>query len=233
MRPVTYNVDLIKLNQFLNTENRDETSALENNASLEKISETDEAWIKTGIDEKEKVIRTGFVAQEVEVAAKKLGYDFSGVDKPQNKYSLYGLRYAEFVVPLVKAVQELSKMNDDKEAKINAQQKINENLQKQINELKAMINANIKVQPDLASIEQNKPNPFSNSSSISYFIPAGAKNARLNITDNAGKIIKQITLNAKTGIVNINAHALSNGTYYYTLLVDGKLIETKKMIVTH
>jgi hypothetical protein len=48
---------------------------------------------------------------------------FSGVDKPQNKYSLYGLRYAEFVVPLVKAVQELSKMNDDKEAKINAQQK--------------------------------------------------------------------------------------------------------------
>jgi hypothetical protein len=35
-----------------------------------------------------------------------------------------------------------------------------ENLQKQINELKAMINANIKVQPDLASIEQNKTQPF-------------------------------------------------------------------------
>jgi hypothetical protein len=45
-------MDVIKLNQFLNTENRDETS------SPEKISEADEALIKTGIEEKEKVVRT-------------------------------------------------------------------------------------------------------------------------------------------------------------------------------
>lgn len=50
---------------------------------------------------------TGFVAQEVEAAAKGLGYSFSAVDKPQNDTGLYGLRYAEFTVPLVKAVQEL------------------------------------------------------------------------------------------------------------------------------
>jgi hypothetical protein len=37
----------------------------------------------------------------------RLGFDFSGVEKPKNEKDLYGLRYAEFVVPLVKAVQEL------------------------------------------------------------------------------------------------------------------------------
>jgi hypothetical protein len=53
------------------------------------------------------------LAQDVEKAAKDLNYDFSGVDAPKNDKDLYALRYAEFVVPLVKAVQELSQQNDE------------------------------------------------------------------------------------------------------------------------
>jgi hypothetical protein len=49
-----------------------------------------------------------FIAQEVEEAARALGYDFSGVDAPKNDNDFYGLRYGTFVVPLVKAVQELA-----------------------------------------------------------------------------------------------------------------------------
>jgi hypothetical protein len=48
------------------------------------------------------------MAQEVEAAAQALNYNFSGVQAPPNDESLYSLRYAEFVVPLVKAVQELA-----------------------------------------------------------------------------------------------------------------------------
>lgn len=51
-------------------------------------------------------ITSGFVAQEVEKAAQRLGYDFSGVDAPKNEKDVYALRYSDFVVPLVKAVQE-------------------------------------------------------------------------------------------------------------------------------
>ena len=54
----------------------------------------------------EKVVFSGFLAQEVEQAARSLEYDFSGVVAPANDKGLYGLRYAEFTVPLVKAVQE-------------------------------------------------------------------------------------------------------------------------------
>jgi len=46
---------------------------------------------------------SGFLAQEVQASAQSLGYDFSGVD---DTGLLMSLRYAEFVVPLVKAVQE-------------------------------------------------------------------------------------------------------------------------------
>ncbi|NNF21458.1 MAG: hypothetical protein HKN67_05920 [Saprospiraceae bacterium] len=54
----------------------------------------------------EKVKQTGFVAQEVEQAALESGYNFSGVRKPENENTPYSLSYAQFVVPLVKAVQE-------------------------------------------------------------------------------------------------------------------------------
>ena len=42
----------------------------------------------------------------MDLSANNVGYDFHGVDKPKNENSHYGLRYTEFVVPLVKATQE-------------------------------------------------------------------------------------------------------------------------------
>ena len=62
---------------------------------------------------------TGLIAQEVEAAAKKIGYDFSGVDIPSNGNGKYGIRYAEFVVPLIKAVQEQQSIIDAQNQKID------------------------------------------------------------------------------------------------------------------
>ena len=66
--------------------------------------------------------------QEVEELTKRLGYDFSGVEAPDNEQDLYRLRYAEFVVPLVKAVQEQQEM-------ISSLESIVDELQNQIDEL--------------------------------------------------------------------------------------------------
>ena len=61
---------------------------------------------------KQKKQYTGFLAQEVESAAKQCGFDFSAVIRPANQRSHYELSYAEFVVPLVKAVQEQQQQID-------------------------------------------------------------------------------------------------------------------------
>ena len=73
-------------------------------------------------------IQSGFVAQDVEKAAKKVGYSFSGVDAPKNDNDIYGLRYSEFVVPLVKGMQEQQEM-------IEAQQELIKKLEKRITAL--------------------------------------------------------------------------------------------------
>lgn len=104
--PVTYNIDI---------------SALSNKLNLPDSIIDAEAKI-----EKEKIVYTGFIAQQVETAAKKIGYDFSGIDIPQNENDFYGLRYSEFVVPLIKAVQELAKENNElKSALIDLNSKLN------------------------------------------------------------------------------------------------------------
>lgn len=59
----------------------------------------------------EQIRMTGFLAQDVEAAAQAIGYDFSGIQKPANPDELYSLRYSDFVMPLVKAVQELNALN--------------------------------------------------------------------------------------------------------------------------
>ena len=74
----------------------------------------------------EKIKYSGFLAQEVEQAAKAANYDFSGYDAPKNQWSLYTIKYAEFVVPLVKAMQEqqlqidhLTRENDDLKVRLD------------------------------------------------------------------------------------------------------------------
>jgi hypothetical protein len=91
LRPVTYNVDVNSLNGYYSRGKKQTSSDLKESESL-----------KRSADEASKIIQTGFVPQEVEAAANKLGYDFNGVDKPKNKDAVYGLRYDQFVVPLVK-----------------------------------------------------------------------------------------------------------------------------------
>ena len=79
----------------------------------------------------------------------ELGYEFSGVDKPKNELAPYSLRYADFVVPLVKAVQEQQAMIDSLQTE-NAQLKVNQDqvtaelntlkqLAAEVNELKATL----------------------------------------------------------------------------------------------
>jgi hypothetical protein len=218
LTPVTYHIDLNKQQSILGEK---DSSNYEGKNDIEKIQ------------------YTGFVAQDVEAAAKKIGYDFSGVNVPGSDKDLYSLCYGDFVVPLVKAVQELSKMNDAKDSSINdLQQKYNAQ-QKEIDELKAMIvSSRSTVSSEqsggvsTASLQQNVPNPFFNSTIINYSIPKQFSSANIIITDRNGKALKQFDLSNNNGSVNMNASTLLNGTYQYSLYVDGKLIVSKQMIVS-
>lgn len=89
-------------------------------------------------------IRSGFIAQDVEKAAKEVGYDFSGIDKPKNEKDYYGLRYAEFTIPLVKAIQEqqttIELLNAELSQTKLEQQIVLDNYATEIAKIKAQLN---------------------------------------------------------------------------------------------
>lgn len=64
-------------------------------------------------------VQTGFIAQEVEAAAEAVGFDFHGIVKPIDANDTYALRYAEFVVPLVKAMQEQQDLIETQQEEID------------------------------------------------------------------------------------------------------------------
>ncbi|MFH1120702.1 MAG: tail fiber domain-containing protein [Bacteroidota bacterium] len=89
LRPVTYHIS---------------------NAAITAVTGSKETPDFPGKYDGEKVKYSGFIAQEVEQAAKAANYEFSGYDIPKNERGLYTIKYAEFVVPLVKGMQEQQQM---------------------------------------------------------------------------------------------------------------------------
>ncbi|MEO8763524.1 MAG: hypothetical protein ABI416_04515 [Ginsengibacter sp.] len=187
-------------------------------ASAEKLA---------AIKKKEQVVYTGFVAQEVEKAAKEINYDFSGVDAAKNDKDLYGLRYSEFVVPLVKAVQELSIKNEENDKLIS-------DLQRQIDELKVAVSGKgNRTLMNAASgyLKQNVPNPSNRNTVIGYFLPDNTGRAQIIITDGKGSTLKVYTASKGSGQLNIGSSELPAGNYNYSLYVDSKKIDSKQMII--
>jgi hypothetical protein len=84
-------------------------------------------------------------------------------------------------------------------------------------------------------IDQNEPNPVFHNSTIKYFIAKNVKNASCTVYNANGIVIKSIRLNERgfESTVNFNTLGLESGMYVYQLIADGKVIDTKKMIVSN
>jgi hypothetical protein len=97
---------------------------------------------------------SGFIAQEVETAVQKTGFSFSGVDVPANEQTPYGLRYGQFVVPLVKAVQEQDQVLSQQAAEITTLKAENAQQAGELAELKARTAELAQLKADIAELKR-------------------------------------------------------------------------------
>ena len=182
-------------------------------------------WIKNP-DGQDGTKRLGLVAQEVQRVIPEVVRDwyYKGDEKTGKTIKMptttLGLQYDAIIPVLIKGMQE--------------QQKIIATLEERIAKLESRSNAvtsNIKLSDDASSVvlEQNQPNPYNQTTTIRYKIPAGA-NAQINIYNSAGTLIKTIRT-TENGQVQINAGELKAGTYTYALVANGKQLASKKMVI--
>lgn len=166
-----------------------------------------------------------------------------------------GLEYQQLIPILIKALQEQQKNIDSLSTKQTKQDSINNAIQTQLAALASQINGcctngSAKVNQttsqtqktihqmeielsdkDAIVLEQNVPNPFAEQTTILYNLPASVGKAQLMFYNVGGQLIKAVDLNTRgNGKLIVFANDLSSGLYHYTLVADGKVVDSKKMV---
>ncbi|HTA82564.1 MAG TPA: T9SS type A sorting domain-containing protein [Bacteroidia bacterium] len=77
------------------------------------------------------------------------------------------------------------------------------------------------------------PNPSSNNTALSYQLPQGQSRATLKLYNAVGELVKTGLINSNAGTAKQDVTDLPNGIYYYTLLVNGTITATSKLVVIH
>jgi hypothetical protein len=179
----------------------------------------------------------GFISQEVETVLPDVVQEINGpstidedgrVKESDEKYK--AMNYDALISILVKAVQEQNSRINDLETLIT--NCCNANATTKTTNREAIKVIDIKISDKNAIVlNQNVPNPFAESTSITYHIPEYFTKAQIIFTNMSGQLIKVLDIKEMgKGQINVFADDLTSGQYTYTLVVDGKTIETKKMI---
>ena len=204
----------VQLLQFIREKQPSEEDGIR--IETEETEKADKENGDTLVQTKLSAIQYGLAADQLKKVYPELVYE----DEDGN----VSINYVEMVPLLVQSINELSqelaelKGTSAKKAKKKA-------------EATTIDEATFEV--DMVRMDQNKPNPFSESTVITLNIPKKTQKANIFIYDMSGKQVKAIPVSER-GETNITVYAsdLSAGMYIYTLVVDGKVKVTRKMIVS-
>jgi len=201
-------------------------------------------------------VQIGFLAQEVEKVFPEL------IIYPETAEDMLSINYNGMIPVLLEAIKEQQSQIDNLQALIyereydllflmdqidaccqNGHDYSHPKGQEKNNEQKDIDNENPKKNslnnenntPNLetARLFQNVPNPFSTDTKIEFEIPENTISARLLIHDMQGAEIKSYNIIQKgRSAIIVSGFELTAGMYLYTLLIDNKIIDTKRMILT-
>jgi len=171
--------------------------------------------------EKERKNKIGFIGQEMIHVLPEAVY----VD---DSTGIYTIDYTRVIPVLVNAMQQ--------------QQAIIDKLNNEMESLKSvMLVKSMEVPAGTEEINetgkpylgQNVPNPFNVSTTINFYIPKSNQKAAIYIYDLQGLQKKAYNISTKgNSSIVINGSELWPGMYLYTLIADGKEVDTKRMILT-
>ncbi len=200
----------------------------------------------------------GFVAQQLETVYPELvdtlridaTYDSLGVVVNPSQV-LKTVNYKAMAGLLVRSIQEQQLTIDSLRNAHSKQDSINNAVQQQLANLAALIDGcchassrtsnnltpatnnslDVELSDKDAILNQNVPNPFAEQTTITYNVPASVGKAQLIFFNTNGQVIQTVDIKTRgKGKVNVFASDLSSGLYNYSLVADGKVIDSKKMV---
>ena len=197
-------------------------NTLQNDVSSDTLSSQSPVPVEivNKIKAEKKRKKAGFIAQELEEIFPEAVYTL-----PNGKKAI---AYSEIIPLLVEAIKEQQNEIDELKQAKSIQTRSTISDADEQSDVNSLLDEKLK-----AKLYSNIPNPFKEQTTISFFIPEASSRASIHIYNLQGKQIKQINIESRgNGSVTINGYELIPGMYMYSLIVDGKEVDTKKMILT-
>jgi hypothetical protein len=196
----------------------------------------------------------GFIAQDVENILPNIVRKVSVTTEDSagfiiDSISLRMLNYQEIIPILAAALQEVNSKNDDLQNQVLT-------LVAQVNDLQAQLDGccgqfgmrssgnaapeNVNNQSvELKSthqtyLGQSVPNPYKGQCTIPYYVDESVSTAEIVFYDELGREVSRVQLIGHgNGQLTVLSSQLEDGIYTYSLVADGKVIDTKKMVKEH
>ena len=182
----------------------------------------------------------GFIAQEVlDVLPLLVSYD-SAVD-------LYSMDYISLIPYLTKALQEQDSLLQQQQELLHSYAEALADLAERVSDMESLTGGSPQ-QPSKAPkapagndkdgisfpcrLFQNVPNPATGETRIRYELPDGTTDARIGIYQPDGREVSLYNLSDHRGELVLKAGELKPGMYLYSLIVNGQVQDTKRMVVT-
>lgn len=171
------------------------------------------------------IITAGFLPAELSQRIRTEPSMQALIDEPAPGSDEYGIRYAEFVVPLVKSVQEISGELEEKKDVLN-------DVYHDINEIRKMLTELARLSKNNSPVLMyNTPNPLAGTTTIFYSLPSTGKKAFIVIYDKLGRKLKEVDISGRTnGTIQMDMSNYASGIYHYSLVIDGKVAKSEKML---
>lgn len=170
----------------------------------------------------------GFIAQELEKVIPEATM--------LNSDGYYAVNYTMLIPVLTEAIKEQDSVVTTQASVISAQAseiaRLNAEMQELRNAVLALQSGSQTTPSTGFRLEQNTPNPFGNTTQIRYAMPANTTGASINVYDLNGRLVQSFILSAPEGLVTINAADFPSGIYIYDLLVNGRQMDVKRMVLS-
>ena len=166
----------------------------------------------------------GLIAQDVETIVPEV--------VATNDKGIKGVAYQNLVALLIEAMKEEDKKVTQLQRDLNACCKKNNQRVSDSTQGNSETTINIQLANN-SLLYQNEPNPYSNSTTIRYYIPGNITGAYIVFYDSFGNEMKKVEVKqAGSGKIEADTQNLAEGVYSYSLVVGNQVIDTKKMLKT-
>ncbi len=187
----------------------------------------------------------GIIAQEMKEIAPYMVGSFTSEDKEGNKKEYLDYDANSLFYILVNSVKEqettIEKQQDQITLRDEELTEVKTELalmKAQMDKIEKLLNSSTNSTSTIenisnccdASLEQNYPNPFDETTTIKYNINEEAKNAFIVLSSLEGAVINKYEIDRiGSGELIIPVNTLAAGTYSYQLIIDNKQVDVKRM----